>query len=921
MNRSAHPRPLTKPSLPTTLCATGLLLALLLSLVSAAPYPGAPRTRLPAAGVPVTPQDTPPPCCGSEEDDDKPHLLAASYYSLKDSLRSKLLLNNKGPLPLEVRPMLFSMGGERYEVAPVTVEGNSFQLLDLRGWADAAGPQFREGSIQVFHLGRDLVLGAQVYVEDEARGLSFEEKFAEPATMPSSRLRGVWWLPSPRGEVRLAVSNTSDAAVTVTAHADGARPALKGSVSVELLPHETRLLDVGGDLFGPGRGAMSRLGGISVEHTGPAGAVLARGFARDAAAGYSLSVQFSDPQGAKSSAYQGAGLRLGAAGGEALTPVAVAHNAGTAEAVVTGRLPYTKTDGLGAEVVLPETRLAPGETAEIDIAGAMRSAGVSEDVSGAGLEFEYTGEPGGVQMTALSLGEGGGPVFRVPMWDVAAQRSATGGYPWFIEGDSSTVVYLKNATALPQEYTLQISHEGGTYVLGSKTIEPRQTTVLDLRDLRDGQTPDALGATLPPGAARGQIAWSVRGPDGLAMIGRSEQFDAARGVSSSYACVSCCPQSFYSASVVPVDVNVVGVGATTQFRAMQTDKNCYGQIMTPYPTGASWASANSSIATASNGAITGVQAGTTGIQANWTGYVWTVRYSGGACDSFAVSPRPAQNVNVASVAFQKGDGSTLPTPLRVGISSVKLDGTAQNRAQQLKALVSPASMAEHVMIIGNKVQISDRTPNNSTGVVTFKVVGITPSEQPADGSIRAEVGSTPLRTHPITVVVPAKLTHDAGGSLIIQNKPMNVTTSPPAVAVPATQMLLNTLYYKSFTVTVKDKWDMHVGDLYAGAEVTEVVGNNDEASINSPVTASGTFIDPVGRIAPGAILVPATDPRVAAWPSQPKLQALQPGLCSDTGTQNIEVFVAGFELAPAIARSVVLCRNQSGTYTLEVTWP
>ncbi|PYS75984.1 MAG: hypothetical protein DMF66_17205, partial [Acidobacteria bacterium] len=65
------------------------------------------------------------------------------------------------------------MGGERYEAAPVTVEGNSFQLLDMSGWVAAAGPQFREGSIQVFHLGRDLVIGAQVYLEDDARSLAF----------------------------------------------------------------------------------------------------------------------------------------------------------------------------------------------------------------------------------------------------------------------------------------------------------------------------------------------------------------------------------------------------------------------------------------------------------------------------------------------------------------------------------------------------------------------------------------------------------------------------------------------------------------------------------------------------------------------------------------------------------------------------
>jgi hypothetical protein len=274
-----------------------------------------------------------------------------------------LLLNNKGPHPVEVKPTLFSMNGESYEIAPVTVQGTSFQILDMSGWIAAAGPQFREGSVQVFHLGRDLVIGAQVYLEDDARSLAFEEKVAEPATFHSSQLRVVWWLPSQKGEVLLALSNTSDSTVTATALAVGQRPTRGGSATVKLAPHETRLLNVQGDLFGNDHGAMSRLGGISVEHNGPAGAVLARGFARESARGYSLAVQFADPQGAKSSAYQGAGLRLGTAGGEALTPVAVAYNAGTEEATVTGRMPYTTGDGGTAEVPCPKfnCRLASRE--------------------------------------------------------------------------------------------------------------------------------------------------------------------------------------------------------------------------------------------------------------------------------------------------------------------------------------------------------------------------------------------------------------------------------------------------------------------------------------------------------------------------------------------------------------------------------
>ncbi len=141
------------------------------------------------------PIQNPTPCCN-----DKPHLLVGTYYSVKNGLTSKLLLNNKGPDPLTASPTLLSMSGERFDVPPVTIDGQSFQMIDMSPWINAAGPQFQEGSVEVFHLGKDLVLGAQVYLVDEQHSLSFDEKLVETKTFKSARLEGVWWLPSQKGQ-------------------------------------------------------------------------------------------------------------------------------------------------------------------------------------------------------------------------------------------------------------------------------------------------------------------------------------------------------------------------------------------------------------------------------------------------------------------------------------------------------------------------------------------------------------------------------------------------------------------------------------------------------------------------------------------------------------------------------------------------
>lgn len=42
------------------------------------------------------------PKCSDAAEQGKPHLLAATYYSLRGDLRAVLMLNNKGPQPLDV---------------------------------------------------------------------------------------------------------------------------------------------------------------------------------------------------------------------------------------------------------------------------------------------------------------------------------------------------------------------------------------------------------------------------------------------------------------------------------------------------------------------------------------------------------------------------------------------------------------------------------------------------------------------------------------------------------------------------------------------------------------------------------------------------------------------------------------------------
>ena len=419
---------------------------------------------------------------------------------------------------------------------------------------------------------------------------------------------------------RLALSNTTDAPLMVTTRVDGIAPPPREPLTLTLAPHETRLFELPRDLNGHHGGTLSRVGGLSLAHTGTPGALLARAFIVQPETGFSSSVQFIDPGKSKSATLHGTGLRLGRVSGDELTPVIVARNIGDTEAVITGRIPYTTNDGSMSVLALPQFRLSAGETKQLPLAEALRSGHLPRNLKSAGLEFEYTGAPGSVVMAAQSMSSTGNQVFRVPLLDPMAQKSSTGGYPWSIDGDSATVVYIKNVTDREQKYALQLNYPGGTYTLGEQTVAAGQTAAHDLRALRDRQTRDLWGRAIPQDAASGQVHWSLRGPSRIVLIGRAEQADLSNGVSSSYACQNCCGDSFDSGWMDPGSVEGT-VGDVTFFTAIEQDRSCYGSLLAPFTVNPSWESSNPAVAICDGGGMTtGVGPGSAIISGRWMVY-------------------------------------------------------------------------------------------------------------------------------------------------------------------------------------------------------------------------------------------------------------------------------------------------------------
>jgi hypothetical protein len=175
---------------------------------------------------------------------------------------------------------------------------------------------------------------------------------------------------------------------------------------------------------------------------------------------------------------------------------------------------------------------------------------------------------------------------------------------------------------------------------------------------------------------------------------------------------------------------------------------------------------------------------------------------------------------------------------------------------------------------GDGLKVSGQTALGNT--ITFDLAGEKPSVAKGDTYVRAKITSTGAECvrNSVSVVIPGKIgpprpTFD--GVISGVNAVLNTSTSPAIDAAifadPNSQVYLATLYVTYLTVPVVDQLEPgeSLGNLYEGADVTEAGG-----PINQKVTATSTYLDPVGPRSRQGIYC-KSDPFVARWPTEPSL--------------------------------------------------
>jgi hypothetical protein len=171
-------------------------------------------------------------------------------------------------------------------------------------------------------------------------------------------------------------------------------------------------------------------------------------------------------------------------------------------------------------------------------------------------------------------------------------------------------------------------------------------------------------------------------------------------------------------------------------------------------------------------------------------------------------------------------------------------------------------------------------------------------------------------TNSVTVVIPSKIgtPHPTfNGTVTGVNFIASRTSTPALPDVPQGKVELLTLYTRTLNVPVVDKWGNSIGDLYAGAVITE-----NDVDIGVTLTSTSTYPDIVGpgidRDYPLITFRDPNDPVVKTWLTDSPTPLSQGG----TSTQNISVKVDGFALNPAVVNRTFTATPPN---TLVITWP
>jgi hypothetical protein len=675
----------------------------------------------------------------------KKRVIYAPLFDLPEASGSEIVLNSRGARDIPITPTFYTLEGTSYVGEEIILHPAEIRFVDTKNLIPARERnKHRWGGISFSYFGGFMEAWAQLTLHGIHGGGSVNILFTVMSQRRSNTSNAVWWTP-PDGHAVIALGNTSDQQVHANLVFSN-----RETRAVDVAPFGTEIVRLRRDLTAASADGEA----VSINYTGPAGCLIPTGYTSSDDGKFSSMIRFYDTQHLVQQNLFANNLRL-----KYSVPHMVLRN--TSGQVVTATPKFLTSAGDPVDIPgLAALRLHPFEVAEVNLAPLTKAA------QKAGLEtvtvqVHNSGDSGSLIGALYSINTKTGVAYDVPLRDSGPPRASTGAYPVRLDGDYSTIVNVTNTTDKPGEFTMQINYDGGHFVTGIVHLNAGATRTFDVRKLRDDQTPDIMGHPLPRSLKTAQARWSVRG--NVKLNGRAEVVSIKDGVSSSYSCFLCCPNTFVNGWITPNSITVLP-GHTQQFIAWEHDQNGYycGGNVEPYPVGGYWYSGDESVGTVDyNGLATAIEPGSAEIACQWTVYRWEWDEMDESCNMTEEPFEDGRDMQVPKVTIQfDGSGVPLKTGTPPAGSWDKYEDSVTMHAE-----TNFMGGSVHWSTTSNKVTLE----NVDSETVTVK--SVTKSDSRNDVMIKAEYKVRPedtavSDTKAITVQQPAALEYVTTGSTV-----------------------------------------------------------------------------------------------------------------------------------------------------------
>jgi hypothetical protein len=488
-------------------------------------------------------------------------ILYAPIAGLEDFAEWDVAIVNRSSDKMAGTLTIYSAAGNPFPPSKITLDGAETRHLDIRSLVPPEESTHTLGGITIDFTGQSMGIAAQVTISGFHGFGNIDAPVFGDMMYKSNDADAVWW--EPKGaDSHLILGNSSEGPVHAQiTFANGKRR------EIDLAPHATIVQSIPH----AGEADEARFHNINSVHvvgTGMAGTLRVTGWVSSSKDGYVDTIHSYDPATSTESAVYANGLHFSDGANHLLVKNLTAN-----PITVSGTIYPIGTNGPAKALALPEKTLPPGASSELQIP----AAGDPESLDEAAIKLESSGPLASI-IASYSNHDRANQITRsVPFKDVGDLSTLTGAYPWRLDGNFQSKIFVTNVGKSRASIGAKILPiKGPEYFIDTKYLEVGETAVFDIRKLRDEQFPDPKGVKLPKDAQLGQFVWNTifgNGKDKL--IGRNEVVDRSSGISASFSCPYCnCPYSTSSASINPFTPVVVINGVASIVATAGTSDPC-----------------------------------------------------------------------------------------------------------------------------------------------------------------------------------------------------------------------------------------------------------------------------------------------------------------------------------------------------------